>query len=336
MAVVEGREISDYPWLAQHWEQLTSAYQHGYLAHAYLFHTQQNLGVANWLQDLATYFLCSQPMSSRACGQCQNCNLRRSGSHPDCYLIGDDNAAMIKVDTIRWVQEQVYQTQQIGHYKIFIIPQADRLNQAASNALLKILEEPPEQTLFFLETQAIHGLLPTIISRCQVIPCLSPDETTLQYWVKKQGHDRDDVDWTLLCRLARYSPWTLQNLLQSDYLQQRQQWIKTFYQFSCRQITLVDAMTTLTEKRLDEYLQVVYFWTQDMIKLQTGASSMSLINYDLIQYLQDLASRVATEDLLNFVNLLQNYWQYQQLSYNINPRLALENILLVWQSIIQH
>lgn len=335
MTVTQSTDFANWPWLQQQWDQLIKAQQQGYLTHAYLFYSQQDLGVTSWLQALATYLLCSQPSTKQACGQCHNCHLRASGSHPDCHLIGEEGAAMIKVDAIRQVQETVYQTRQIGEYRIFILPQAHRLNQAASNALLKMLEEPPDNTLFLLESQYMHRLLPTIISRCQVMTCLSPSEGTLKQWAQQQGCYRDDVDWCLLCRLAHYSPWVLKQFLEGDQLDRRQQWFDAFYQYSIQRKTLSDTITVLTESRLNEHLQYYYFWVQDMIKLQQGASWDALINYDQIERLQDLAQRTSTQTLLNFMDLLQDYWQYQQLSYNINTRLALENILLVWRNGLQ-
>lgn len=328
--------LSSFPWLQSHWNQLANAYKCDYLTHAYLFYSQQELGVSEWLQQLATYLLCHYPTSlDEACGECQNCYLRQSRSHPDCHIIGEENGAMIKVDTIRWVQEQVYQTYQIGPYQIFIITKAHRLNQAASNALLKILEEPPSHTLFFLESQYMHSLLPTVISRCQVIQCLPPSEATLKDWVYQLGYYKDDVDWSLLCGLSRYSPVSLVNLLKGDWLNRRQQWFEAFYNFSLGKQPLAATIDALEVQRLDDYLSWLYFGIQDILKLQQNVQGCCIMNYDYKRYLNTLKSQISTESLLNFVDLLQRYWQYLQLSYNINTQLALENILLVWQSNMQ-
>lgn len=336
MAVTTTDEINDLVWLQPQWQQLITAHQNQRLAHAYLFYSRQDLGVVSCLQHLANYLLCSSSGSDKPCGQCQHCYLCQQGYHPDCYVIEGDSNAMIKIDTVRLIQEQTYQTRQLGAYQIFIIPQADRLNQAASNALLKILEEPPDNTLFLLQTQHLHSLLPTVISRCQLIQCLAPDSATLKDWASRHCAYKDDQDWELLSRLADFSPLVLKELLEGEQLTQRQAWFKAFYQFTLGQATLAQTVESLTEKQLKLQLQYLYSWVQDVIKLQQGASDDQLTNYDLVEQLQTVGKWVDSKALFNFVDLLQQYWQYVQLSYNINSRLALENILLAWRNRIQH
>ncbi len=107
-------------------------------------------------------------VDNTGCGTCSSCKKIERFVHPDVFRISDSEES-IKVETLRDLQKKLQFKPYEGKWKVIIIENAESLNAASSNSLLKILEEPPSQTTFLLLSPHIERLLPTIISRCQIV-----------------------------------------------------------------------------------------------------------------------------------------------------------------------
>lgn len=146
---------------------LKNAIATGKLAHAYLFCGPRGVGKTTCARIFAKTINCQSPTAEgEACNQCESCmafNEQRS------YNIHElDAASNNSVEDIRSLIEQVRIPPQIGRYKVYIIDEVHMLSQAAFNAFLKTLEEPPHHAIFILATTEKHKILPTILSRCQI------------------------------------------------------------------------------------------------------------------------------------------------------------------------
>ena len=146
---------------------LKNAIATGKLAHAYLFCGPRGVGKTTCARIFAKTINCQTPTAEgEACNQCESClafNEQRS------YNIHElDAASNNSVEDIRSLIEQVRIPPQIGKYKVYIIDEVHMLSQAAFNAFLKTLEEPPQHAIFILATTEKHKILPTILSRCQI------------------------------------------------------------------------------------------------------------------------------------------------------------------------
>ena len=153
--------------------------------HGLIFHGPPGVGKGTTATVLAEALLCLDRASgsASACGRCRSCDLFRESGHPDfrwvakeLAMYGDDAAARkrkllsIPVDVVRkHLIEPAYKTAQLGGRKVFVVDEAELLNAAGQNAMLKTLEEPPEGTVIILVTSSEDRLLPTIRSRCQRI-----------------------------------------------------------------------------------------------------------------------------------------------------------------------
>ncbi len=146
---------------------LKNAISNEKLAHAYLFCGPRGVGKTTCARIFAKTINCLHPTSDgEACNECESCmafNEQRS------YNIHElDAASNNSVEDIRSLIEQVRIPPQIGKYKVYIIDEVHMLSQAAFNAFLKTLEEPPHHAIFILATTEKHKILPTILSRCQI------------------------------------------------------------------------------------------------------------------------------------------------------------------------
>ena len=138
----------------------------GQLAHAYLFCGPRGVGKTTTARIFAKAINCSNPSPDmEPCGECESC---RSFAEGRSYCIHElDAASNNGVDDIKALMDQVRIPPQVGKYSVYIIDEVHMLSQAAFNAFLKTLEEPPGYAIFILATTEKHKILPTILSRCQ-------------------------------------------------------------------------------------------------------------------------------------------------------------------------
>jgi DNA polymerase-3 subunit gamma/tau len=146
---------------------LKNAIQSGKLAHAYLFCGPRGVGKTSCARIFAKTINCLIPTpDGESCNECESC---RSFNEQRSLNIHElDAASNNSVDDIRSLTEQVRIPPQLGKYKVYIIDEVHMLSQAAFNAFLKTLEEPPHHALFILATTEKQKILPTILSRCQI------------------------------------------------------------------------------------------------------------------------------------------------------------------------
>ncbi len=137
------------------------------LAHAYLFCGPRGVGKTTCARIFAKTINCMHlTPEGEACNECESC---RAFNEQRSYNIHElDAASNNSVEDIRSLIEQVRIPPQIGNYKVYIIDEVHMLSQAAFNAFLKTLEEPPHHAIFILATTEKHKILPTILSRCQI------------------------------------------------------------------------------------------------------------------------------------------------------------------------
>lgn len=169
---------------------LKNAISNNHLAHAYLFCGPRGVGKTTCARIFAKTINCqNHTADGEACNECESCvsfNEQRS------YNIHElDAASNNSVEDIRSLIEQVRIPPQIGKYSVYIIDEVHMLSQAAFNAFLKTLEEPPKHALFVLATTEKHKIIPTILSRCQIYDFnrISVSDTVahLQYVASKEG-----------------------------------------------------------------------------------------------------------------------------------------------------
>ncbi|MFO1257397.1 MAG: DNA polymerase III subunit delta' C-terminal domain-containing protein [Gammaproteobacteria bacterium] len=147
-------------------QKLIQADERGRLGHAYLLSGSKGIGKREFAYHFIQSRLCVAPQAHQACGTCKPCQHFLQAVHPDLLKIIPENGT-ISIDMIRSLEDFVTHTAQ-GKRKWVVIEDAHQLNIAASQALLKTLEEPINTT-FFLITHQLLTLLPTIRSRCQTL-----------------------------------------------------------------------------------------------------------------------------------------------------------------------
>jgi DNA polymerase-3 subunit delta' len=184
------------PWLDTAWTQLADRRGRGTLPHALLICGPAGLDKRGFAEAFANALLCERSTGAEmACGKCRACLLIAAGSHPDRVTVRlevrDDGKPRteITVDQIRHLSERLALTPQFGGMQVASIDPADLMNQSASNALLKTLEEPTSATVIVLIADDPARLSATIRSRCQRVDIRIPSVADAMRWLREQGID---------------------------------------------------------------------------------------------------------------------------------------------------
>ena len=150
--------------------RLHALLRQGRTPHALLFSGPQGIGKRKLAAATAAALLCLTPKDGLACGGCESCRLMAVGTHPDFYAVLPEKsgkaARSVKIEQIRALRTETARAPRLSERRVILLDDAETMNDAAANALLKTLEEPPGDTVFILATGARQALLPTILSRC--------------------------------------------------------------------------------------------------------------------------------------------------------------------------
>ncbi|EMM1615881.1 DNA polymerase III subunit delta' [Raoultella ornithinolytica] len=216
-----------YPWLRPAFEQLVAGYQAGRGHHALLLQALPGMGGEALIYALCRYLMCRQPEGNKSCGQCHSCQLMQAGTHPDYYTLAPEKGkSALGIDAVRDVNEKLYERSRLGGAKVVWIGDAALLTDAAANALLKTLEEPPENTWFFLACQEPARLLATLRSRCRLHHLAPPSESYGLAWLEREVALPQEALLSAL-RLSANAPAAALDLLQESHWASRQQLVQT-------------------------------------------------------------------------------------------------------------
>jgi len=309
----------------------------GKLPHALLFTGPEHVGKMTAAKDLAKALNCAS--ADRPCQECGPCLKIESGGHADVQVIGielkDENGEESKVITI----EQIKNLQRSaslppfeGKHKVFIIDGAELLSGDAANRFLKTLEEPESGVTFILVTANDRLLLPTVVSRCQRLDFHPvPRAEIAAALTNRPGMDTERAD--LLAALSRGRPgWAFTAVVDAGVLERRRELLDRMvgligadaaerFSFAAK----LAAGFTGDRKAVYDLLDAWRDYWRDI--LLAGARSAHLItNIDRKDEIIRLAGCFSLADIKEFIRHLES--AALQLKQNVNPRLALEVLML--------
>ena len=211
-----------YPWLNHSYRQILSQHQAQRGHHALLIQALPGMGDDALIWGISRWLMCKRPDGLKSCGECHACQLMLAGTHPDWYrLEAEKGKSSLGIDAVRSVTEKLYHHAQQGGAKVVWLPDAGQLTEAAANALLKTLEEPPKNTWFLLSSREPSRLLPTLRSRCLLWHLAPPAEAQSLQWLQKQSA-AGLSERTAALRLSAGAPAAALALLDDKIWQQRQ------------------------------------------------------------------------------------------------------------------
>lgn len=317
-----------FPWQTALWISLIERYQKSRLPHAFLFEGNKGIGKTHFAHTFAALLLCQMTDRENACGECRSCDLLKTELHPDLTDIKPEGLSQtIKIDQIRSLNEYIVKTAHFRGYRVVIISSADKMNQAASNALLKTLEEPPPQVVFILLTDSPHRISPTIRSRCEKITFPQPNADQVKTWLTEKVTAASTQNYSIefLLRLAQQSPLEAFAFIENDDLAWRDKLITDFEAVISKKLNPL----SLSERYKTLPLAKLFFWATtfvtDLIRLKTGANDR-LMHVDQIDLLTSMNTQFTVADLYSYLDTLYTLTNQVARGLNLNHGLAVDQV----------
>lgn len=317
-----------YPWLQATWNTLVERINKKQLPHALLITGLAGLGKRALAEQLVASLLCEKPRENLLpCGECRFCVMIKAHTHPDSRVLEPlEDKTTIGIDQVREVIKYLQLTSQYDGYKAIIIEPADSMNIHTSNALLKILEEPPANTLLILLTEHPKRLSATIRSRCQHIALQPPDRTEALVWLSAV-QPSGDVDNELLLDLSAGAPLLAQQMaVQGDLIANRSRVYDDFEGVVMMQADPVEIAERCLKFDVEASLYWIESWIADLLRYKVGDDESGSRNPDLTTRLAVLAENLTIEKAFRLQDSVMDTLKFQ--GGQLNQTLQLERMFI--------
>lgn len=263
--------------------------------------------------------------TTQPCGSCNSCRKIESNIHPDIIRL-KPSGPVIKIDQIRTLCQTLGMKPYEAGVRVVIISEAQALNPAASNALLKVLEEPPVRTVLILIATHTSDLLPTIVSRCQPVRFNPISRENLES-VLVRDHGIDATDAAIIAAMAAGSISRALKMYQSHWIRRRNWLITEMESLSSASLNRLLAFSNQLAAQKDDLpdaLEVLKSWLRDLVIAKIHPDR--IINHDLTSKLNRLSPKMSLPLLLSKFETIQSTQNAIQTGTNI--RLAMESMVL--------
>ena len=304
---------------------ISNAWQKQKLASCYLFFGPEGTGRMHFARSLAMAVNC-QNQTFPPCGQCSSCRKIDSNNHPDVHYIRKLEFSFIKIEQIHQMHRDICLRPFEGKCKAFIITNTEDLTAEASNSLLKIIEEPPGDSLIILIASDPSRVFPTITSRCQKIRFFALDRVQAKN-ILQQEYNLDE-------RLSHYLAFAFEGHLgealkfrDSNIMEEKNSILNHFIGSPG---SLSDDCDFKDKEKMKWVLKVLSSCVRDIYLLKVGVQKQELVNQDISRDLLPLAQNLSFGQLYDVLQKICDY--SDNLRQNINPRLLVDNLEMLLRS----
>ena len=293
------------------------------VSHAYIFHGPGGVGKKLVAITFAKALNCQAPGPDRPCGTCVSCKKIDSSNHPDVSVLQPQKeGSSIGIDSIRALIRDASLKPYEARKKVYIIDGANSMTEEASNALLKTFEEPPSDSVIILVADSLNMLLPTIVSRAQVLKFFALGIGEVKEILTKQY----DIDGTRAHILAHLSSGRLGEALKyndDDFFEMRSRLINTF-----NDKTFFDSdFDRLSKHELKAVLGIMLAWYRDILIAKAGCTEEpEMVNIDRRQDILNESQKTGFGELNNIIKQIISTGSY--LEQNANPKIAITALAL--------
>lgn len=310
-----------------HLEQAIAA---GKVSHAYLFGGEKGTGKRTLADAFALTLQCTA-QGVRPCRKCHSCRQAISGNHPDIIYVKHDKPASIGVEDIR---EQLTGDVQIrpynGKYKIYIIPDAEKMTVQAQNAILKTIEEPPEYAIIILLAANEQALLDTIRSRCVVLSLKPvPDERVKEYLMEEI--QIPDYQADICAAFAQGNIGKAVRLASSeDFAAIKSSAMQLIRNAGTMEISeLIQFVKDIQVYKIsiEDYLDLLALWYRDMVYFKATRDINGIVFKDELKTIRETVNVCSYEGVEEVMKAIEN--AKTRLNANVNFDLTMELLFLV-------
>lgn len=318
--------------------RLRQAWRAGRLPQAYCFAGPSGVGKRTTALALAQAVNCMAPgvggtEADDACGACVACRKIGGGLHPDVVEVRPEGKMVITIDQVREVTGRATLRPYEGRRQVWILDPADRMQEPAANALLKTLEEPAGASLFVLVTAAPSALLPTILSRCQVVRFDPLGEAHLQEILARHGRTPEDA-----AAAAAQAAGSAECALEVDVAEARaarDRLVAEVWAVLDSPVAILERAEGLARDRagLEAALAILAGFTRDLAVAKVGGATAPLVHADRQPEAARLAAGTSLSAILDV--FAAQVAAQRALARHANPRLTAERMLLRMRQALQ-
>lgn len=297
--------------------------------HAYLFQGEEGVGKEALARTFAAGLQCQSESADKPCKECVSCRQMESGNQPDVIWVTREKASL-GVDEIR---EQLCNTMDIkpfsSPYKIYLVPEAEKMTEAAQNALLKTIEEPPEYGIVILMTSNISALLPTIQSRCLTMEFRPLSTAVVESYVKEHCQVPDYQARASAAFAQGNLGKAMRYAKSEDFIERKDHIISLLRHVEQMDLSEMLAVIKDLGTRKDEvrdYIDLMVLWYRDVLLFKATKDINQLLFQDEAPYISREASHRSYEKI---EEILQAFEKAKvRLRANVNFDITMELMLL--------
>lgn len=297
--------------------------------HAYLFQGEEGVGKEALARTFAAGLQCQSESADKPCKECVSCRQMESGNQPDFIWVTREKASL-GVDEIR---EQLCNTMDIkpfsSPYKIYLVPEAEKMTEAAQNALLKTIEEPPEYGIVILMTSNISALLPTIQSRCLTMEFRPLSTAVVESYVKEHCQVPDYQARASAAFAQGNLGKAMRYAKSEDFIERKDHIISLLRHVEQMDLSEMLAVIKDLGTRKDEvrdYIDLMVLWYRDVLLFKATKDINQLLFQDEASYISREASHRSYEKI---EEILQAFEKAKvRLRANVNFDITMELMLL--------
>jgi DNA polymerase-3 subunit delta' len=301
----------------------------GTMRHAYLFAGPPGLGRRTLALRFAQALNCQTPLEPGVpCGECRDCKHIASMQHPDLSIVqADSEGGTMKVDQIRDVRKSLTYKPYQSKYRVALFLRFHEANDSAANALLKTLEEAPSYAVLILTTDNPEQLLPTIVSRCEVLRLRPLKVNEVQKALEDKGFETNQSK--LIAHISGGRFGYARRLLESESMlglrEERLNDLQTLMSASrVEKFSYADKLSKDKDSMRQALLIWLSYWRDVM--LRTAQAGTPLVNVDRNLEIEDVASRMDLSSARRVVSGLEE--ALEKMERNVNSKMLAEVLLL--------